>query len=270
MSRSVFGRNVIKKLVPRKFRRSSFLEKPAVANWVEKKLFDGDDLICLPRDNVIALNKSLDDPENMVLPSRVADYFVEKSSYRFIMDKCICRDGVGCKDYPIDYGCVFLGEAARGINPALGRVASVEETKEHLRRCREAGLVHFVGKSKLDTVWLKIGPGEKLFTICSCCPCCCITRGVPYAPKNLAEKVSRMPGVTVTVTDDCTGCGSCVEACFAHAISLSEDRAVISAECRGCTRCVTVCPNDAITVKIDYTQYVNSAIERLSAKVDVS
>lgn len=269
MSRSVFARSIIKRFVPRKFFRSKFMEKPAVANWLEKKLFDGDDLICLPKDKVIRLNKPLDAAENMVLPSQVAEHFVRKSSYRFIMHKCICRDGVTCKDYPIDYGCVFLGEAARGINPAFGREATVDETLDFLAKCRDAGLVHNVGKSKLDTVWLDIGPGDKLFTICSCCPCCCITRGLIYAPKNLSEKLTRMPGVSVTVSEDCSGCGQCVETCFTHAITMNGDQAIINDDCRGCTRCVSVCPNDAIKVSIDDSLYINASIERLQKIIDV-
>jgi hypothetical protein len=90
------------------------------------------------------------------------------------MNTCLCRDAKQCKDYPIDLGCLFLGEAALGINPRLGRGVTKREALEHIRRCREAGLVHLIGRNKLDTVWLGVGPGDKLLTICHCCPCCCL------------------------------------------------------------------------------------------------
>ena len=199
------------------------------------------------------------------------EHFIEKASYRCIMNFCICRDSMGCRDYPQDLGCIFLGEAARGIHPELVREVSRKEALEFARRCREAGLVHSVGRSKLDTVWLEIGPGDKLFTICNCCPCCCITRGLAYSHPLLGEKYSRMPGVKVTVTERCEGCGTCTEdVCIFHAIKMEGDQAVISDDCRGCGRCVSACPNDAIEVIIEDDQFVQHTIDRLSQKVDVT
>jgi hypothetical protein len=55
-------------------------------------------------------------------------------------------------------GCLFMGKAVLGINPALGRLVSKEEAHEHIRRCNEKGLFHLIGRNKLDTVWLGIGP----------------------------------------------------------------------------------------------------------------
>lgn len=270
MSRSVWAVNIIKKMVPRKFYRSKLMENPGVVRWVEKKLFEGDDLVCLPKDQVIKVDTAIEEPDSAALPSQVAEYFVENASFRWIMNFCICRDGLGCKDFPTDKGCVFLGEAARGINPELGREVTKEEALDHLKHCRDLGLVHFVGKSKLDTVWLKIGPGDKLFTICSCCPCCCITRGVPYSPKVLSDKISRIPGISVTVTDECEGCGACVNTCFTEAIQLQGDRAVIGELCKGCGRCGETCPNDAIEFSIENENYVKEAIDRLSQIVDIT
>jgi len=270
MSRSMFGVSIIKKFVPRNFAKSRALENPAVTRFVDKKLFDGDDLICLPKDNVIKVRKQLDAPDNMVLPSQVVDHFIEKSSFRWIMNFCICRDALSCKDYPTTLGCMFLGEAARGINPALGRPVSKDEALAHVRRCRDAGLVHFVGRSKLDTVWLKIGPGERLFTICSCCPCCCITRGIAIAPPLIGDKVHKMPGVTVSINENCKACGTCQAYCFANAIQMTKTGAVITDACRGCTRCVSICSNEAIEVKIENEGYVNETIRRLSQAVDVT
>jgi len=88
-------------------------------------------------------------------------------------------DSTGCKDYPMDLGCIFLGEAVKEINPKFGRMATVEEALEHAKKCRDAGLVHLIGKNKLDTVWLNAGPGDKLMTICNCCPCCCLWKILP-------------------------------------------------------------------------------------------
>jgi ferredoxin len=79
-----------------------------------------------------------------------------------------------------------------------------------------------------------------------------------------------MPGVHVEVTDRCVGCGTCTQgSCFVNAITLVNDRAVISKECRGCGRCVEVCPNKAIELTIDDTEYFGNSVRRISAAVDV-
>ena len=56
-----------------------------------------------------------------------------------------------------------------------------------------------------------------------------------------------MPGVTVTVTDGCVGCGICTEGvCFVDAIHMVDDHVVIGDACRGCGRCVDICPEDCV------------------------
>jgi len=53
-----------------------------------------------------------------------------------------------------------LGEAAMRIDSKLERKVTKEEALLHVEKCREAGLVHLMGRNKLDTVWLKIGQGK--------------------------------------------------------------------------------------------------------------
>jgi ferredoxin len=220
---------------------------------------------------VIPVDEAVELPGEMVLPSQVVEHFIEQATTHWIMNFCVCRDGNHCQDYPIDLGCLFLGEAASGINPELGRPVTKEEALAHVRRCREAGLVHLVGRNKLDTVWLGVGPGDKLMTICNCCPCCCLWRVLPYMAPQIGAKVSRMPGVTVFVSDRCVGCGSCMEGlCFVDAIRQVDGRAVIGDECRGCGRCVAACPQQAIEISVESGQFVREAIARLSPLVDLS
>ncbi len=47
---------------------------------------------------------------------------------------------------------------------------------------------------------------------------------------------------------ECTGCGSCVEVCPVEAISLVDEKAVVSDECTLCGMCVDSCEFDAISM----------------------
>jgi ferredoxin len=164
-----------------------------------------------------------------------------------------------------------LGEAVNQINPKFGRLVSKDEALEHAQRCREAGLVHMIGRNKLDSVWLGAGPSQKLLTICNCCPCCCLWGIIPQLSPLIRDKVSRMPGVNVMVTERCIGCGTCSEGvCFVDAIQVVDGFAVINETCRGCGRCVEICPNEAIELSVDYDEIPSAMIKRISSLVDIT
>ena len=134
-------------------------------------------------------------PVSIVLPSILVDYFIEKASYRWIMDFCLCREADGCQDYPQDLACIFLGDAVRKINPRLGgHIASKEEALAHAHRAAELGLIHLIGRDRIDSHWTGATPYGRLMTICHCCPCCCLFRFLPDLDATNRGKVVRMPG----------------------------------------------------------------------------
>ena len=273
MSGPYFMRNFINKTFSRRFFLSRLSRYPVLGRLIEFLLFEDDDIIYLPRDRSVSIpvNASLKSREDTVLPSQVLEHFIRRARYHWIMDFCICRESSGCRDYPIDLGCIFLGEAAMGINPRFGHRATAAETLSHAARCREAGLVHLIGRNKLDTVWLSVGPGNKLLTICNCCPCCCLWKILPEINASIRTKVNRMQGVIVAVTDDCVGCGTCTKkVCFVDAINLEDGRAVIGDDCRGCGRCVAACPQNAIAISIDSKDRIAAAIDKIERLVDVT
>ncbi len=263
---------LINKTFSGRFTLSKLTRYPVIGRAVDYLLFDNDDIFYLPRDKVISINTSLDEPENLMVPSDVVNHFIQEAGACWIMDFCICRDSAGCKDYPVGLGCIFLGRAAADINPRFGRLVTAEEAMEHARRCREAGLVHLIGRNKLDAVWLNVGPQGRLLTICNCCPCCCLWKVLPVISPEISGKVSRMPGVSVRVTDACVGCGTCAkDVCFVDAVRIEDQQAVIDADlCRGCGRCAEACPTGAILVDIDRNNYIDNAIRRISDAVDVT
>jgi ferredoxin len=80
-----------------------------------------------------------------------------------------------------------------------------------------------------------------------------------------------MPGVAVTITDRCTGCGTCTrEICFANALHLADGRAEVGPDCRGCGRCVGACPNQAIELTVKSTAATEVLIREIEARVNVS
>jgi ferredoxin len=271
MGRPLWFVDLVKRSFAGRFLLARLTRAPLVGHMLDHLLFEGDDLLYLPRSRVVQVAEPINMPSEMVLPSQVVERFIEQASYHWIMNACICRDASRCEDYPVDLGCLFLGEAVLGINPRLGRRVSREEARAHVQRCREAGLVHLIGRNKLDTIWLGIGPGHKLLTVCNCCPCCCLWRVLPHVAPYIGAKVTRMPGVTVAVTEGCAGCGACMQGvCFVDAIHLTEGRALISDACRGCGRCVDICPQGAIEMSMDDDRCVERTIDRLSPLVDVT
>ncbi len=271
MARPAWLVELIKRNFSKRFAIGKMMKVPVVGPLIKKVFFGGDDVIFLPKDQVVAVNQHVTHKGQMVLPSQVVEHFIEEASFRWLMNFCICRSASTCKDYPIKLGCLFLGEAARGINPQFGRPVTKEEALDHVRRCREAGLLHMIGRNKLDELWLGVKPGEKLLTICNCCPCCCLHKVLPFLPTEVGAMFTKMPGVTVTVdVDKCKGCGTCTRGvCFTGAIQLHNNKSIISKECRGCGRCVEICPQKAISLSISDPTFVETSIARVSRVVDV-
>jgi ferredoxin len=269
MSRPLWLVSLIRAGFPGRFALAALTRWPLLGPALDKWLFDGDDMLILPSDRVVAVGRDVEAPAQAAVPSSLITRFIDEAEYHWVMNDCICRRASGCRDYPQGLGCLFLGEAARGINTRLGRRVSREEAHEHARRCREAGLVHLVGRNKLDAVWLGVGPGSRLLTICNCCPCCCLWKILPGVSAGIAGKVARMPGVSVHVNGDCTGCGLCAEGvCFVNAVNMQDGIAVIGGDCRGCGRCALACPVGAISVDYDHSMASPSAV-RIGSLVEL-
>jgi len=269
MGRPVWFVNFLKKIYPSRRSLARLTKLPLVGELVDYLVFRGDDMVILPKDQIIQVNAPLDPPESTIIPSQVVEHFINQANYHWVMDFCICREGDNCQDYPHQLGCLFLGEPVLKINSKLGHLVSKEEALEHVRRCREAGLVHTIGRNRLDSIWLGTSPVEGLMTICSCCPCCCLWGLVTDLTPSISSKLTSMPGVEVKVSDDCQGCGTCAQGiCFVNAIQVKNGKAEISLECRGCGRCVEVCPENAIILTIEGEKNIQQAIDRLDELVD--
>jgi NAD-dependent dihydropyrimidine dehydrogenase PreA subunit len=229
-------------------------------------IFDKSNLTYLTKDKVveITLNKEIEPIENIVVPSKVVEHFINSSSYRFIMDFCICRESMQCKDYPIELGCLFMGESARKIPKELGRPVNKEEALAHVQRCRRAGLVHVIGRDRFDETWLGVGSKIPLVTVCNCCNCCCLWKMLPYLDDKLSSSVRRMPGVRIEVNNKCNGCGACTnDVCFIDGIQIKDGVTVLDEDCLACGRCIESCPNNALELIIEDKEFIKKTIERV-------
>jgi ferredoxin len=282
MSRISFT-DIIVNLIKLSFNTRFILAKtcrklPPLAILVDKILFTGDDIQVLPRDGSVKhmkledidINQEIPLSPDTLLPSDVLKEMIRKSTHHFIMDFCICRVSANCNDYPHELGCLFLGKGTKKISHKLGRMVSKEEAVEHVDKCQEAGLVHIIGRNKIDSVWLNTGPKEELLSICHCCPCCCLWKMAPDLPDGISKVLKPMIGVEIKYNNDiCTGCGKCLDTCFVNAINIDGGRVEIDFKrCRSCGRCAEICKSNAINILMT-TEAVNHSIKRVEKLVDV-
>ncbi|MDX9789096.1 MAG: 4Fe-4S binding protein [Desulfobacterales bacterium] len=190
---------------------------------------------------VLPVNQSIT-PEMTVYQYEEVEKLIDKAVVITLAD-CICRTnkkliGEGC-DAPVKDTCIYLDAWGDYFaENKFGRRATKEEAKAVLARSREAGLV-------LNALNVQDGS----FFICSCCGCCCAgLRGINEL--ELPTAVAKSNYLAVISSDDCTGCGACVESCHVHALALVDDVAVLKQErCIGCGVCVGACNFDAISMK---------------------
>lgn len=239
-----------------------FNHLPFVDRWHPWVRADKSDMRWLP------INEDIRMSGDMPMPLAVLDRVIEEASHRVVIDYCGCRKGFKCEHYPIEVGCLLMGDSAMEQKRYPSREVSVEEAKAHARRAVDAGLVPVIGKARVDNFIFNIKDRSRMVTVCFCCECCCVTRYTSLAPLKVLEgSQPRLEGVSITVTDVCKGCGKCAEMCYIGAIDVVDKRAVIGEMCRACGRCATVCPRDAIEVAMSDPEFVDKTVERIRSYV---
>lgn len=138
--------------------------------------------------------------------------------------------------------CMVVGEPFVSFtldhHPGSRRI-TVEEALRILEEEEARGHIH--------TAWFKDAMHNRFYTICNCCPCCCLgmesyQRGVPRMTHS-----GYLPSVDPNL---CANCGACVDICFFNAMQAGEDTAVCHEDlCMGCGLCVSHCPSQAIALE---------------------
>jgi ferredoxin len=216
----------------------------------------------------LPINQDIEMPENTPMPLAVLERLIDEASHRVSYDYCGCRLAYGCEHYPVEIGCMLLGDSAVEGDSTHAREVDPAQAKALARKAVDAGLVPIVGKARIDNALFGIKDRGRMVTVCFCCECCCITRFIRHVPFERMEPLfPKLEGVSIEVTGDCKGCGRCAEHCYIEAITIRDKRAVIGDYCRACGRCATVCPGDAITVQMTDPEFLDKTIERIRSYV---
>jgi ferredoxin len=219
---------------------------------------------------ILPVHQAVHADESIVLPYKLLAPLVEKSDARVLLNKCICRSAEKCDNFPIEIGCLFLGEGAREIDGGLGREVDAPTAWAHVQHAMDAKLVPLVVHASFDAFVLGI-PYRRMLAICFCCDCCCTIRhGLRLGPRAFWDTVIRLPGMTIDVSEDCIGCGKCVEVCPVKAIHLDYGSARVDEQCKGCGRCVEECATGAMTVRLDRkVDILKGFLERIEERTDI-
>lgn len=213
---------------------------------------------------IIPVNQVIKGMESVILPAMVLEGLIMRSSYQVVLNQCLCRRSEHCHTYPAEIGCLFLGEASRQINPAVGHALYPEEALSYARHAVEIGLTPMIVHSAYDAELLDI-EFNRMLAVCFCCDCCCTVRwNLRHGPREFRDTVMRFPGLVIEVGPACNGCGSCLEVCNADALSLIDNQLIIGDGCKGCGRCAIACPLGAI----DFHLIEDHALERLISVVE--
>lgn len=175
-----------------------------------------------------------------VLPYERAEELVRKQK-KFLVAPCICRREHQIKGNSCDKlmdACLLFGWGADYYERnGLGRMITLEETLEILRKAEEDGLV------------LQPSNAKKIVNICCCCgDCCQVLINLKRHPSPAA--VVSSPFIARIDPELCVGCETCLDRCQMEALSMEDDHAVLNTHrCIGCGLCVSTCPSGALTLE---------------------
>jgi Na+-translocating ferredoxin:NAD+ oxidoreductase RNF subunit RnfB len=155
---------------------------------------------------------------------------------KLAVTKCTCRLVAKKCERTLE-ACVQVDNAAAyAIDRGTGREISKEEALDLFRRCEEEGLIHTTFNQK-----------SVHHVICNCCGDCCQFMPVLIQYGTAVVGASRFEARVDP--DLCTGCETCIDRCYVHAVTMEEDIARVNPEqCLGCGLCAVTCPSGAMSL----------------------
>jgi formate hydrogenlyase subunit 6/NADH:ubiquinone oxidoreductase subunit I len=182
-----------------------------------------------------------------VLDYEKASEVIRTASHRAV-GICYCRHkmehlGKAC-DAPMEICLTFNNVAASLIKHNIAKEIDLQECMDLLQTAYDKNLVQFGENAR-----------EQVSFICNCCGCCCeaMLAAKKFAMLHPVHTTNYLPVVT---TEDCNGCGKCVNVCPVEAMSLvsandplkkKRKKAVLNEDiCLGCGLCVRSCAGGKI------------------------
>ena len=89
MARPVWFVNLIKHFFEDRFLFAKATHLPLLGTVFDRMLFEGDDILYLPKDHTISVNATIEAPQSTVLPSQVVAHFIEQNTQ--IAQRCCHR-----------------------------------------------------------------------------------------------------------------------------------------------------------------------------------
>ncbi len=197
--------------------------------------------------NIIKVDRTIDMPEDFVLPSQTVDDIIDKFD-DIAVGYCFCRQrrsllGGDCATSAPTLNCFSFGKSARHTSAqGFAKKISKEEARIIMKEAEAAGLIHKA-----------FHPGSRETSpetsICNCCKDCCDTFGLWR--KGALPLINSTYYLSMIDKDTCTGCGTCVDWCPTDAIALDDNELAERDEnaCIGCGICARFCLDEAISLK---------------------
>jgi len=186
---------------------------------------------------------TVDIPMQGVLPHEQIGPIVDAST-RIAVAHCPCRISarvLGRTDceHSLEV-CIKYDELAEFvITKGLAREISKDEALHILGNAEREGLVHMVDNAR----------GGIKHT-CNCCGHYCWNVGIIRRRKIPRDVLMAVYFTRETETEECIGCGNCVDICPVNGVQIVDDKARVDQDwCIGCGVCAVECPTGAISLE---------------------